>query len=500
MPADALFVAVDVGTTGARACAVDPSGELVAQARRPYATSTPRPGWAEQDPADWRQAARGALADLADMPGIRPAQVSAIGLTGQCPTVAPFDANRVPLGPGLLYRDNRATEEAAEMRRQVGEEAMHAVTGHVATAFHVGPKVLWLRHHEPATFAAVDCFMQPRDVVLHDLTGVTATDETHANSTVLFDLRRRAWSAELLERFELSEDLFPDVAAPWAQVGELSGAVTARSGMPEGCPVVIGAADSQCAAYGSGVAGPGPISEMAGASSCLNSVVGEPLTDVRITHYSHVVPGTYSTELGVNVSGGALTWAVDRLRMGGFGDLEAGAQSTLAALSDGRRPDPRAAAPLFLPYLGDGERDDPTLRAGFIGLSDRHSRDELAYAVLEGVAFAVAETVSILTEAGAPFDELRVGGGGARLATLGQLKADALEVPVRQLEHDSAPVGVALLAAAATGERAAADAALASNLARARCFEPSGPAAVAIRERYAWFLDVRASPAVRLGA
>ncbi len=499
MAGDALFVAIDVGTTGARACAVDLDGELVGEARRPYATATPRPGWAEQDPAEWRQAAVNALVDLAGLPGVAAEAVRAIGLTGQCPTVAPFDAAREPVGPGLLYRDNRATDEAAEMRRTVGEAEMHAVTGHVATAFHVAPKVLWMRRHEPAVFAAADCFLQPRDVVLHELTGVTATDETHANSTVLFDLRRRTWAEDLLDRFDLHAGLFPDVSAPWAQVGGLRAETAERTGLGEGCPVVIGAADSQCAAYGSGVVGPGPISEMAGASSCLNSVVAEPSGDRRITHYSHVVPGTYSTELGVNTTGGGLTWAIDRLRMGGFEALEAGARTTLAALSDGGRADPCATAPLFLPYLGDGERDDPTLRAAFIGLSDRHGRDELAYAVLEGIAFAVTETVSILTEAGSPLDELRVGGGGARLAALGQIKADALAVPVRHLEHDSAPVGVALLAAAVTGERSAAESALATNVARARCFEPSRASSAAIQERYRWFLSVRGSSSVRLG-
>ncbi|HWE10850.1 MAG TPA: FGGY family carbohydrate kinase [Solirubrobacteraceae bacterium] len=497
MAGDALFVAIDVGTTGARACAVDLDGQLRGESRRPFATSTPRPGWAEQDPRGWRDAALAALADLAVAPGVAGNEVRAVGLTGQCPTIAPFDAARKPVGPGLLYRDNRATAEAVAMRRRIGDEAMHARTGHVASAFHVGPKVLWLRAHQPETFAATDCFMQPRDVVLHALTGATATDETHANSTVLFDLRQRDWSEDLLETFGLDAGLFPEVAAPWAQIGPVADHVARTTGLAAGCPVVIGAADSQCAAYGSSVMGPGPISEMAGASSCLNSVIPEPSSDLRITHYSYLIPGCYCTELGVNVTGGALTWAIDRLRMASFDELEAGARRTLSALAAGRI-DSRSAAPLFMPYLGDGERDDPALRAAFIGLSDRHGRDELAYAVLEGIAFGVTETVSVLTSAGSPLDELRVGGGGARLATLGQLKADALERPVRHLEHDSAPVGVALLAAGMTGWRAEAEAALAANLERARCFEPGAGSGEPIRERYRWFLSVRDSPALRL--
>ena len=498
MGGDALFVAIDVGTTGARASAVDLDGRVCHETRHPYPTRTPQPGWAEQDPRQWRDAALSALADLAAADEIDAAGIRAIGLTGQCPTIAPFGPQREPVGPGLLYRDNRATAEADRMREVFGDEKLHRITGHVPTAFHVGPKLVWLRRHEPETFAAADRFMQPRDVVLHALTGVTATDETHANSTVLFDLRERTWCSELLDAAELDAGVFPDVMAPWAQAGSLDRGVAARVGLVTGCPVVIGAADSQCAAYGSGVERPGPISEMAGASSCLNSVIAEPSDDLRITHYSHVVPGCYSTELGVNVSGGALTWAVGALGMADFDELESRAARVRAALSMGQASDPRSAAPLFLPYLGDGERDDPTLRAGFVGLSDRHGRDELAYAVLEGLAFGIAETVSVLRAAGSPLDELRVAGGGGRLATLGQIKADVLERPVRHLAADSAPVGVALLAAAGTGYADEAAAALAANVGRGRSFEPADRRAEAVRERYRWFLDVRSSDAVRL--
>jgi sugar (pentulose or hexulose) kinase len=357
---------------------------------------------------------------------------------------------------------------------------------------------MWLRRHEPDTFAAADRFMQPRDVVLHALTGVTATDETHANSTVLFDLRERSWASDLLEAVDLESSVFPDVLAPWAEVAPLSGAAAARVGLDAGCPVVIGAADSQCAAYGSGVAGPGPISEMAGASSCLNSVLAEPSDDLRITHYSHVVPGWYSTELGVNVSGGALTWAVGALGITDFDELEARAARVHATLAAGESADPRAVAPLFLPYLGDGERDDPTLRAGFIGLSDRHGRDELAYALVEGLALGIAETLSVLQAAGSPLEELRVAGGGGRLPTLGQIKADVLERPVRHLAVDSAPVGVALLAATGAGYVDEAATAVARHVERSRSFAPGAGQGAAVRERYRWFLDVRNSDAVRL--
>jgi xylulokinase len=292
----------------------------------------------------------------------------------------------------------------------------------------------------------------------------------------------------------------PSIHPSWAEVGTVSSEAAQLTGLPTGCPVTIGAADSQCAAFGSGVFGPGAISEMAGASSCLNSVIAVPSRNPRITHYSYLYPDVFSTELGINVSGGALRWAIERFGLPSFAALEAGAQHVLNRLRSGDVADPRAIAPLFLPYLGDGERDDPALRAAFLGVSERHDDDALAYAVVEGIAFAVAETTSVLIEAGSPLDELRVGGGGGGLPALAQLKATTLARPVVHLEHDSAPVGVAMLAAGSQGFAAEARAAIERGVGRARRFEPDPRLADAIASRYAWFIRVRESGAVRLAA
>ena len=190
-PTRTVFVTVDVGTSGARAVAVDLDGRVVLQSRRPYATRTPNPGWSEQDPRDWAERAVEALTLLVRRLGQR-AHVAAIGLTGQCPTVAPFDARGRPVGPGILYLDNRSVAEAEEMRALLGAAEWHRRTGHAPEAFYVGPSVLWLRRRQPDVFAATRRFLQPRDVVLRRLTGVEATDETHAGTTLFYDLGRRA--------------------------------------------------------------------------------------------------------------------------------------------------------------------------------------------------------------------------------------------------------------------------------------------------------------------
>jgi xylulokinase len=489
-----LLVAVDVGTTGARAAAIDLAGRIVAEVRRPYRTRAPQPGWAEQDARDWEEHAVSALSGLAaQLPDA--GCVAAIGLTGQCPTVAPVGGDLRPVGPGMLYRDNRAVAEAEEMREAVGIEAMHERTGHVAQAFHVGPKVLWLRRHQPEVFGRTRRFLQPRDIVLHRLTGRVATDETHADATMFFDLRERRWDAGLFRLFDVDPALFPEVLAPWEAAGGLSGDAAREVGLRAGLPVVVGAADSQCVAFGAGVVDPGPVSEMAGASSCLNSSVREPLADVRITHYSHVVPERFTTELGINTSGAAVDWAVRRLGYRGHAALAADAGRMLRRFRRSKG-DPRDAAPLFLPYLGDGERDDPALRGAFVGLSLRHDRAALAYAVLEGIAFGVRGALTDLARAGSPVDELRVSGGGGRLEVLSQIKAEALQAPVLALRGDAAAIGTALLSAAPAGLGDEAGAAVRSVLAAARRFEPAGGAGW-LEPRLHWYEQTRAADAVR---
>jgi len=493
-----LLAAVDAGTTGARAIAFGLDGKLIAEVRRPYRISVPRPGWAEQDAGDWAAGAVEALRGLAARTR-RSGRIRAIGLTGQCPTMVVADARGRPLRSGMLYRDNRAVAEARQMRELIGDAQLHRLTGHVAEAFHVGPKLLWIRGHQPEIFARARLVLQPRDVVLHRLTGVIGTDETHANATLFFNLRDRAWDAGLLAAFELDPQLFPRTLAPWDVAAELGAGVAAELGLDAGIPVVIGAADSQCAAIGAGVSGPGPVSEMAGASSCLNSAVAEPLADLRVTHYSHAVPGYFCTELGVNTTGAAISWAVKALGYAGYADLAADAERFRRRLQRGRRRAPGGsavdAAPLFLPYLADGERDDPTARAGFVGLSDRHDRAALAFAVIEGVALGVRSALEVLEQAGSPLTELRVGGGGARLGLTGQLKADLLGRPVLHLDLDPAGFGAAMLAADAAGFGAEAAAASAALRQRARRFAPSRWGQEFERPRAAWFEQVRTSAA-----
>jgi xylulokinase len=232
-------------------------------------------------------------------------------------------------------------------------------------------------------------------------------------------------------------------------VGGLLGSVARRVGLPPELPVIIGGADSQACALGTGVVAPGPVSEMAGSSTCLNAAVPEPLSVLEVTHFPHVVPGPFTTETGINTTGAALAWVADLLyaprgRRAGSADY-ARLDHEVAGVPPG------ADGVLALPTLADGERTDPDLRAAFTGLSLRHERAVVARAVLEGVAFAIREQLGLLTGAGAKVTELRVSGGDTRLAVWNRIKADVIGIPVVTVPGDAAVTGVAMLAGLGAG-------------------------------------------------
>jgi xylulokinase len=316
----------------------------------------------------------------------------------------------------------------------------------VPAAFHVAAKVLWLRAHQPDVFAATRRFVQPTDYVALGLTGHATTDWSMAAATALLDLRARHWAPELLAALGLDEAMLPAVVPSWSIAGEIRPKLARRLGLPVGVPVVAGAGDSIACALGAGVTGAGPVSEMAGSSSCFNSVVAEPLPDRDVTHYPSITgPRGYVTEVGINTTGEAVDWLVGlfygRVRRAGYTSLEQAVAGS----------PPGAGGLVFAPVLGDGERDDPALRGAVTGLSLRHDRGAVARAALEGIACGVRARLRTLGRTSAPATELRVSGGGAGMAVWNQIKADVTGIPVVRVAGDSTAAGAAMLAGLGAG-------------------------------------------------
>src|SRR6185436_11417752 len=324
------LVGLDVGTTGVKALALSPEGDVLARVEESYELSTPHPGWAEQDPEDWWRAAERALAALGGQP-------AAIGLSGQMHGLVVLDDRDRVLRPAILWNDQRTEAECVEIEERVGLARLIQLTGNRALTGFTAPKLLWLRRHDPTTYAQVAHVLLPKDYVRLRLTGEHAIDVADASGTLLFDVARRRWSQEMLEALQLDPAWLPRAL----ESPEVSGETVA------GIPVAAGAGDQAAAALGVGVDRPGPVSVVLGTSgvvfAALPAFAAEP--QARVHAFCHAVPGGWHA-MGVMLSaGGSLRWLRDFLGADGYGELTAAAEHW----------PPGAEGLMFLPYLA-GER------------------------------------------------------------------------------------------------------------------------------------------------
>jgi xylulokinase len=431
-----VLVGLDVGTTGVKALALSPEGEVLAVASRGYKLSTPHAGWAEQDAEAWVAAAESALREVGDG-----RDVAGIGFSGQMHGLVVLDGSGRPIRPAILWNDQRTGEECREIEERVGLERLIERTGNRALTGFTAPKLLWLRRHEPDAYARIARVLLPKDYVRLRLTGEWAIDASDASGTLLLDVERRAWSEEVLEALELPAAWLPPVLESPA----LAGAVL--DGPLRGTPVAAGAGDQPAAAIGVGVDRPGALSVVLGTSGVVLAALPGYAHDsaARVHAFCHAVPGTWQA-MGVMLSAaGSLEWFHERLAPDASFD---------ALVAEAEAWEPGAEGLLFLPYLA-GERTphaDPDARGAFVGLQLRHDRGALVRAVLEGVAFGLRDSLDLLRALGAETAAGRVSGGGARSRLWLRIAASALGIPLEATESEQGSAfGAALLGGVAGG-------------------------------------------------
>jgi xylulokinase len=436
-----VLVGLDVGTGGARAVAVNDSGEIVAEAASEYPLNTPRPGWTEQDPEDWWKGAKEVLAKVAAEAG----EVGGIGLTGQMHGSVFLDSSDRVVRPALLWNDQRTQAQCDGITRAVGEEHLISIAGNPALTGFQAPKIVWLRDEEPDNFRRVSRVLLPKDYVRLRLTGEYATDASDAAGTLLLDMQARDWSGEILDALEIPQEWMPKVYEGPENTGALRESVAEELSFPPNIPVAAGGGDNAAAAVGTGIVGPGFVNSSVGTSGVLFAHTDEfkPEPSGRLHAFCHAVPGAYHL-MGVTLSaGGSLSWWRETLG-GDFDDL-VGAASDVPPGSEGL---------VFLPYLS-GERTphlDPRARGAFFGLTARHGAQHMTRAVMEGVIFSLRDSLQIMRELDVPIDDVRATGGGARSNLWRQLQADIYATPIRRTVADEGPAyGAALLAGVASG-------------------------------------------------
>lgn len=443
-----LLLGLDISTTGAKALLVDAAGEVAASATTPLTLSTPRPLWSEQDPGDWWQGMARSIRQALEQAGARGQQVRAVGLTGQMHGLVLLDAAGEVLRPAILWNDGRTGAQCDAIRQRIGREHLIQITGNDALTGFTAPKILWVREEEPHIYDSAAHVLLPKDYIRYRLTGAFATDRAGGAGTLLFDLKARTWSDEIVEALGIPKGWLPPTFEGTEVTGEVSQAAAEATGLAPGTPVVGGGGDQAAQAVGVGAIEPGIVALTLGTSGVVFAATAEPFVEPegRLHAFCHAVPGRWHF-MGVMLSAaGSLQWYRDALAPGvSFDDL-----STEAAQAP-----PGCEGLFFLPYLS-GERTphpDPLARGAWVGLTLRHRRSHVTRSVLEGVAFGLKDSFRLIQGAGAAIiDEVRISGGGARSALWRQILADVLDTPLVTVNTtEGAAFGAALLAGVAAG-------------------------------------------------
>ncbi len=444
----AYYLGIDISTTGSKSLLIDQLGSVLCTASSPHTLSTPKPLWSEQDPREWWLAVINSINSVITQARIDPHDVAAIGLTGQMHGLVLLDAKGEVLRPAILWNDQRTQKQCDEIHERVGKERFIQISGNVALTGFTAPKILWVAQNEPEMYDKACHVLLPKDYIRYKLTNEFAMDKADGSGTVLFDLKERDWSTELLEVLDIPHRWMPQTFEGPQITGFITSEAAKLTGLVEGTPVTAGGGDQAAQAVGVGAVEPGIIGLTVGTSGVVFATTPSALIEPegRLHAFCHAVPGMWHF-MGVMLSAaGSLQWFRDTLSSNmSFDELLYEAE-TIPAGSEGL---------LFLPYLS-GERTpypDPYARGAFIGLTLRHTRGHMTRAVLEGVAFGLKDCFNLIQAAGLEqIRQVRASGGGTKGGLWRQILADVLESELVTVNtKEGAAFGAALLGGVGVG-------------------------------------------------
>ena len=452
------LLGIDVSTTGAKALVIDAAGNVIASATEEYPLFTPKPLWSEQNPEDWWQGVVKALQRVLAAPGVSAAEIAGIGLTGQMHGMVLLDDAGNVLRPAILWNDQRTGAQCEEITAWAGGlKRTVDLTGNAVLPGFTAPKIVWVRENEPAIFERTAQVLLPKDYIRYRLSGEYASEVSDASGTALFDVGNRRWSPTMAGLLQVPMGWLPHVDESHVVTGAISEPAARLTGLKAGTPIVGGGGDQAAGAVGSGIVRPGIVSAVSGTSGVVfaHSDAYAPEPEGRLHVFCHAVPGAWHAMGVVLSAGGAFRWLRDTM----------GGEEKVAATASGRDPydlltEQAAAVPpgseglLFLPYL-TGERcpyPDPNARGAFVGLTLRHSKGHLVRAVMEGVSYALRDSLELIKGLGVPIEQVRASGGGAKSPLWRQIQADVFSTELVLINvTEGAAMGAALLGGVGAG-------------------------------------------------
>lgn len=482
----AIFLGIDLGTSGAKLVLLDERNRVVAESGATLDVQRPQALWSEQDPADWWRAIEAGTSQLRTQAPTAWARVRAIGLSGQMHGAVVLGQRDEVLRPAILWNDGRAFEECDLL--QAREPAVRSITGNQPMPGFTAPKLLWLQRHEPSVFDRIHRVLLPKDWVRLCLTGEAVSEMSDASGTLWLDVGARRWSEAMLAACGLAEAQMPRLVEGSEACGVLRGDVARAWGLGEGVIVAGGGGDNAASAVGVGAVRAGQGFVSLGTSGVI-FVTGDsfhPRPERGLHAFAHALPGRWHQMAVMLSAASALAWAT---RLTGQPD-----ERTLVQRAAALAPLQRSRAPLFLPYLA-GERtphNDPHASGVLVGLRPEHGAADVGHAVMEGVGFGLRDGLAALTDPGDP--ELALVGGGSRSDAWSQLLASILGRRLRRPPDAqvAAALGAARLAWMATG---AGEETACPTGQDGECFEPDAAAQDWLVPRYRRFTGLY--PALR---
>ena len=437
------YIGIDLGTSAVKLLLMDGSGNICNIVSKEYPLYFPNPGWSEQNPEDWYAQTMVGLKEL--IKDIDKSQVAGISFGGQMHGLVILDENDDVIRPALLWNDGRTKEECDYLNEVIGKETLSKYTANISFTGFTAPKILWVKNKEPQNFAKIKKIMLPKDYIAYKLSGVHCTDVSDASGMLIFDVENRCWSKEMIDICGIKEEQLAKVYESYEVVGNITDEIAKELEIPNTVKVVAGAGDNAAAAIGTGTVGDGRCNISLGTSGTIfiSSKKFGVDSNNALHSFDHA-DGNYHL-MGCMLSAASCNkwWSEEILNTKDY----AKEQEDITKLGENNV--------YFLPYLM-GERsphNNPNARGTFIGMSMDTSRNEMTQAVLEGVAFALRDSLEVSKSLGINIERTKICGGGAKSPLWKKIIANVLNLKVDMIESEEGPaLGGAILAAVACNE------------------------------------------------
>lgn len=476
-----LYIGVDLGTSAVKLLLMDETGAIKNMVSKEYPLSFPHPGWSEQNPEDWYEKTMEGLKEL--IADFEKDKIAGISFGGQMHGLVTLDEKDQVIRPAILWNDSRSTKETDYLNEVVGKETLSNYTANIAFTGFTAPKILWMKENEPEKFAKIKKIMLPKDYLAYRLSGAFCSDYSDASGMLLLDVEHKCWSKEMMDLCGITEEQLPTLYESYDVVGTLKEEVAKELGLPATVKVIAGAGDNAAAAIGTGTVGEGNCNISLGTSGTIFISSKQFKVDPHNALHSFAHADGHYHLMGCMLSAASCNkwWMEEILKTIDFEKEQEGIEK----LGENQV--------FYLPYLM-GERsphNDPKARATFIGMTMDTTREEMTQAVLEGVIFALRDSLEVARSLGIKIERTKICGGGAKSSLWKKMVANILNLKVEVIESEQGPaLGGAILAAVGCGEYEDVESAVGQFVTVVEIIEPEQELVEKYEERYQKFKQI----------